>query len=230
MGLAEEREPGRQHGGQQQADEPAADGTELGPLGADGLAEAVPAVGDGGLIRQQAHARSPALNSTESLVSSMYASSRLARWAETSENGTRAELSSSITRDDGSPVTVSVSVPVMATVAPACVSVVMASVRAVVRSMTIPLDADAMSDATEVSAMTLPRPTTTRWSAVSSTSLIRWLETRMARPCAASPRREPRIQMMPSGSTPLNGSSIIRMAGSPSIGAAMPSRCRMPRE
>ena len=39
-----------------------------------------------------------------------------------------------------------------------------------------------MRSATLRSAMTLPRPATTRWSAVSCSSLIRWLETRTARP------------------------------------------------
>ena len=78
--------------------------------------------------------------------------------------------------------------------------------------------------------MTWPRPTTTRWSAVSCSSLIRWLDTSTARPWAASDRRNPRIHTMPSGSMPLNGSSIISTGGSPSSAAAMPSRCRMPRE
>ena len=41
-------------------------------------------------------------------------------------------------------------------------------------------------------------------------------------PAAASARRKPRIQMMPSGSMPLNGSSSISTGGSPSIAAAMP--------
>ena len=39
-----------------------------------------------------------------------------------------------------------------------------------------------------------------------------------------------RIQRMPSGSRPLTGSSNIRICGSPSIAAAMPSRCDMPSE
>ena len=42
--------------------------------------------------------------------------------------------------------------------------------------------------------------------------------------------RKPRIHTMPSGSMPLNGSSIISTGGSPSMAAAMPSRCRMPSE
>ena len=49
-------------------------------------------------------------------------------------------------------------------------------------------------------------------------------------PRAASDRRKPRIQTMPSGSRPLTGSSNISTGGSPSSAAAMPSRCRMPSE
>ena len=71
---------------------------------------------------------------------------------------------------------------------------------------------------------------TTRWSAVPSISLIRWLETNTVRPSAARSRSSSRIQRMPSGSRPLTGSSSIRTAGSPSSAAAMPSRCPMPSE
>ena len=74
---------------------------------------------------------------------------------------------------DTSPVTVSVSGPVAATVAPASASVVIASERALVRSVTRPAEAAAINSATLVSATSLPRPITTRWSAVSSSSLIR---------------------------------------------------------
>ena len=56
----------------------------------------------------------------------------------------------------------SVSRSVAATMAPACASTVIASDRAVVRTVTRPLDAVAISSATLVSAMTRPRPTTTR--------------------------------------------------------------------
>ena len=73
-----------------------------------------------------------------------------------------------------------------------------------------------------VSAIRRPRPITTRWSAVSSSSLIRWLETSTVRPSAASARRKPRIQRMPSGSSPLTGSSNSSSGGSPSSAAAMP--------
>ena len=43
-------------------------------------------------------------------------------------------------------------------------------------------------------------------------------------------RNRPRIHTMPSGSSPLTGSSSISTGGSPSSAAAMPSRWRMPRE
>ena len=65
-------------------------------------------------------------------------------------------------RSAGSPETVSVSRPVAATVAPAPASAAIASGRAVVRSATRSPDAAAISSATLVSAMTRPRPTTTR--------------------------------------------------------------------
>ena len=154
----------------------------------------------------------------------------MARCADTSENGTACWVSTATMRSDPSPEIVSEPGPVAVTVAPASSSTVSASVRAVVRSSTRPPDAAAISSAMPMSAMTLPRPTTTRWSAVSSSSLIRWLDTSTARPCRASATRKPRIQTMPSGSRPLNGSSSMITGGSPSIAAAMPSRCRMPSE
>ena len=89
---------------------------------------------------------------------------------------------------------------------------------------------DSISSCVLTSAISRPRPMTSRWSAVSAISLIRWLETSTVRPSAASSRRNPRIQRMPSGSSPLTGSSNISTAGSPSSAAAMPSRCFMPSE
>ena len=120
--------------------------------------------------------------------------------------------------------------PRSATSAPAFDSTVIASQRALVRTVTRAADTDAIRSATDVSAITVPRPTITRWPAVSCSSLIRWLETSTARPSAASAARNPRIHTMPSGSMPLNGSSSISTGGSPSSAAAIPSRCRMPRE
>jgi len=63
---------------------------------------------------------------------------------------------------------------------------------------------------------------------VFSISDIRWLDTKIVRPSAASAFIRFLIHRMPSGSRPLTGSSNIRMAGSPSSAAAMPSRCPMP--
>ena len=59
------------------------------------------------------------------------------------------------------------------TVAPALASIVAASRRALVRSVTRSADTDASRSATLVSAMTLPRPMITRWLATSCNSLIR---------------------------------------------------------
>ena len=62
----------------------------------------------------------------------------------------------------GRPETVSASGAVAATVAPAWARTVIASVRAAVRSSTRFPDAASISAATLVSAMTRPRPITTR--------------------------------------------------------------------
>ena len=48
---------------------------------------------------------------------------------------------------------------------------------------------------------------TIRWSAVYSSSLMRWLETKTVRPSAASLRSVSRIHWIPSGSRPMVGSS-----------------------
>src|SRR6266568_459720 len=222
-----------QQGGQDHADHPAAHAAELGPLGAQEPAEARPAravtgggagLGLRGRLRghrptssASAASKPAGRNSTASLVSSMYACSSVARCADTSENGTALPLSSATTRSAGSPEIMSASAPVAATVAPASSSTVVAFAGADVRSVTRSPDAAASRLATVVSAMTRPRPTTTRWSAVSWSSLIRWLDTSTARPSAASPRRKPRVHTMPSGSMPLNGSSSMMTAGLPSI-------------
>ena len=63
-----------------------------------------------------------------------------------------------------------------------------------------------------------------------SISDIRWLDTNTVRPSAASDFIRLRIHRIPSGSSPLTGSSNIRIFGSPSSVPAMPSRWPMPRE
>src|SRR6266545_5277632 len=133
-------------------------------------------------------------------------------------------------RAAGRPLTVSASWPLSVTVPPAPASTVIVSDRCGVRTTTRSPEAAASSSPTPVSATSRPRPMTTRWSAVSSSSLIRWLETNTARPRAASSLAKPLNQRMPSGSRPLTGSSNSSTGGSPSSAAAMPSRCRMPSE
>ena len=63
-----------------------------------------------------------------------------------------------------------------------------------------------------------------------SISDMRWLDTKTVRPSAASAFIRFLIHRMPSGSSPLTGSSNMRMAGSPSSAPAMPRRWPMPRE
>ena len=81
-----------------------------------------------------------------------------------------------------------------------------------------------------VSASSLPRPITIRWSAVTAISFIRWLDTKTVRPSLASCFIRFLIHRMPSGSSPLTGSSRIRISGSPSRATAMPTRWPMPSE
>ena len=81
-----------------------------------------------------------------------------------------------------------------------------------------------------VFAISLPRPITMMSWAVLSISDIRWLDTKTVRPSAASACIRFRIQRMPSGSSPLTGSSKISTCGSPSSAPAIPSRWLMPRE
>ena len=87
-----------------------------------------------------------------------------------------------------------------------------------------------MNSATVQSAMSLPRPITIRWSAVFSISDIRWLDTNTVRPSAASALHQVADPQDALGSSPFTGSSNIRIAGSPSSAAAMPSRWPMPSE
>ncbi len=77
-----------------------------------------------------------------------------------------------------------------------------------------------------MSAISRPRPITSTWSAVSSISCMRWLETITVRPSAAKRCSSVRIQRMPSGSRPFIGSSNSSVAGSPSSAEAMPEPLR----
>ena len=79
-----------------------------------------------------------------------------------------------------------------------------------------------------VAMAALERP----WAMSDSTSRSRGVRAARVSPrrLAASDLIRLRIHRMPSGSSPLTGSSNIRICGSPSSAAAMPSRCRMPSE
>ena len=79
-------------------------------------------------------------------------------------------------------------------------------------------------------AISRPWLMTTISSTVWATSESTWLERSTVRPSAARPRRKSRSQRMPSGSSPLAGSSSTRIRGSPSSAAARPSRWVMPSE
>src|SRR3954452_19481232 len=87
-----------------------------------------------------------------------------------------------------------------------------------------------MKSSVLLSASSRPRPMTIKWCAVRDISLIRWLDTNTVRPPDARYCMKLRIQRIPSGSSPLTGSSNISTSGSPSSVAAMPSRWDMPRE
>ncbi len=84
--------------------------------------------------------------------------------------------------------------------------------------------------ASVVSAMRRPSARTTTSSTVWATSVSRWLETSTVLPSLASDRSRPRIQRMPSGSSPFSGSSRMSTPGSPSRAPARLSRWRMPSE
>ena len=92
------------------------------------------------------------------------------------------------------------------------------------RTTTTFCEARATKSSTLVSAISLPRPITIRWSAVSAISLIRCDDTKTVRPSAASPLSRLRIQWMPSGSSPFTGSSSITVFRSPRSAVAIPSR------
>ena len=86
------------------------------------------------------------------------------------------------------------------------------------------------SSASVVSVMRRPLARTTISSTVWATSVSRWLETSTVLPSAASDRSRPRIQRIPSGSSPFSGSSRMSTPGSPSRAPARLSRWRMPSE
>ena len=84
-------------------------------------------------------------------------------------------------------------------VKPAPARTVIAAGTSAVLISTCPFVAAASSSATETSASRRPCPMTISWSAVSSSSLMRWLETKTVRPSAANLRNVSRIHWIPSG-------------------------------
>ena len=177
-------------------------------------------------------------NSTLSAVSSMNASSSEGSLGVSSCRTSDADAASSPIRGAGRPVTIMPSSPFLSSTERAAVCTAPPS--AVISSRSRSASGDltstdrselrSMNSSVEESAISAPRPITMRWSAVTAISLIRWLDTKIVRPSEASWRMKVRTQRMPSGSRPLTGSSSISTGGSPSMAAAIPSRCVMPSE
>ena len=166
----------------------------------------------------------------------MNASSSEARDGASRCSGTPAANATSPIRSGGRPRTSSsalppgVALPVMVARPPAAATARASASGRGVLARTPCWVLRAMNSAIGQSAMSLPLPITITWSAVFSISDIRWLETNTVRPSAASPFIRFLIHKMPSGSRPLTGSSNIKISGSPSSVAAMPSRWLMPSE
>ncbi len=165
----------------------------------------------------------------------MYASSSEAWCGDSSHRRTSASCAMSLMRGSASPVTRSAPSCSGSTCPPASVIAADSFSRSCgsvsgVRTRAKPAEFAAMKSWMLMSASSCPRPMTMRWSAVSAISLIRWEETKTVRPSAASAFIRLRTHRMPSGSSPLTGSSKSSTWGSPSSAAAIPSRCPMPSE
>ncbi|OEI67806.1 hypothetical protein Cus16_2557 [Curtobacterium sp. ER1/6] len=227
------REPDRQRDDDGVAPERGTDAAELDPLAADQSAgaEPDPAGHRGG--RRGAHRVTSAWYSTSSFVRAMYASSRLAPIGVSSwSTAPVCAATVPICWASGPTTTKAPSSRGVIEIAADPTAVKSRSgcgVRTSVRAAP-PWPLPATNSAIGASARTLPRPSTTTRSAVWAISLIRWLERNTVRPSDARCRASWRTHTTPSGSRPLTGSSRIRVFGSPSSAAAMPSRCPMPRE
>src|SRR6478735_9007059 len=181
--------------------------------------------------RDHAHATaSSAANSSSSRVRFMNASSSEACCGVNSWSAMPAPAAASPTCSAVSPCTSSAPRSASANETPGTASSVRSRSSSGERTNTTFCEARATKSSTLVSAISLPRPITIRWSAVSAISLMRWEETKTVRPSAASPFRRLRTQWMPSGSRPLTGSSSITVLGSPNSACAMPRRWPMPSE
>ena len=170
--------------------------------------------------------------STESLVRVMNASSREACWTVSSKMGIWfcqamvpmcSAVRPSTPSTSGWPVSV---VTVMS--GPSSRSRSRAA--SGVRTVTEWFEARATNSSTVVSAISRPRPMTTRRVAVWAISLIRWEDTKTVWPSAARSLSMVRIHRTPSGSRPLTGSSRTTVCGLPSSADATPRRWPMPRE
>ena len=172
----------------------------------------------------------PARYSTLSAVSSMKAASSEARTTVSSFSCTPCSNARAPTWSASSPDTISVPLPPLTVLPPASATTLASTSACGVATRTVWPEARAMNSSMVQSASSWPRPITIRWSAVFCISDIRWLDTNTVRPSAASAFIRLRIHKIPSGSSPLTGSSNMSTAGSPSRVPAMPSRCDMPRE
>ena len=160
----------------------------------------------------------------------MNACSSDARVWDSSCSRTPASNAMSPVRSVLSPWTSSEPSPLAVAVPPAAATALASTSICGVRTRTVSVEFSAMNFSIVVLAISRPRPMTMMSSAVFSISDIRWLETNTVRPSDASAFIRFRIQRMPSGSSPLTGSSNISTSGSPSSVPAMPSRWLMPRE
>ncbi len=171
-----------------------------------------------------------ARNSSDAPVASRNASSSVACRFDSSKTRTPSSCAKAPTRSESRPVTASL--PSGSVTTAAC----RARSSRIIRSGWSTRITTALRLLVEMKslilplAIRLPRPTTTRESAISAISDSRWLETKMDRPCPASVLSMLRSQCTPWGSRPFAGSSRINVPGSPRSAVARPRRWPMPRE
>src|SRR5664280_281077 len=195
---------------------------QLGPLGEGLLSQAGAAALDRGQRRgDRRHEATPTRacpwKSTESEVSSMKTSSRLACCGLSSWRAMPAACAASPIRAGSAFVTRRLPSSPGATDAPIEVSASASLPASGERTRTVATVLDLIKSSTVVSAMSFPRTMTTRSVAVSDISLIRWLETKIVLPSPARDLSRVRTHRIPSGSRPLTGSSKSSTPGSPTV-------------
>src|SRR5690625_2712005 len=173
---------------------------------------------------------SPEAYSTSPAVRVMNASSNEARCGVSSCSTMPAAAAASPTWGASRPETSSREGPREVTVTPSRCRAAARSVACGERTRTEEWVAESMTSCPGPWETMRPRPITISWSAVKDISLLRLEEFHQVRPSSARYRTRVRTYFTPSGSRPLTGSSRIRVRGSPSIAAAIPRRCPMPRE